>query len=93
MLPKLDGSGMYKFIYSKQSIKDSKNITKLGLGSKIYELLIIIRNNPFQNPPPYEKLKGSSNRYSRKINKQHRLVYEIYEENIIKIDRMWSHYE
>jgi len=84
---------MYSFVYSKQSIKDSKHIERADLGNKIYELLKIIQNNPFQNPPPFEKLKGNPNRYSRRINKQHRLVYEIYEENIIKIERMWTHYE
>jgi Txe/YoeB family toxin of toxin-antitoxin system len=65
------------------------------LKSKAQELLVIIKENPFQNPPPYEKIVGDlSGAYSRRINIQHRLVYEVrQEEKIIKVLRMWSHYE
>ena len=84
---------MYKLKYTSQSQKDAKKLKLVGLKRKVEKLLEIISTNPFQNPPPYEKLYGYPNRYSRRINKQHRLVYEIYEENIIKILSMWEHYE
>ncbi|MCK5783595.1 MAG: Txe/YoeB family addiction module toxin [Desulfobacterales bacterium] len=85
----------WEIVYTKQSQKDAKKLAASGLKTKTQKLLVVIRENPFQNPPPYEKLVGDlSGAYSRRINIQHRLVYQIYEdEHIVKIIRMWSHYE
>jgi len=83
---------MYKLKYSKRAQKDAILLKRAGLKSKADNLLKIIRDNPFQNPPFYEKMLGYSNVYSRRINKQHRIVYEVYEE-IIVIAKMWTHYE
>ena len=69
-----------------------QKIKQAGFINKVNELLNIIQNNPFQNPPPYEKMIGYLNVYSRRINKQHRLIYHICEDNI-RIVRMWTHYE
>jgi len=82
-------------VYAKHAQKDAQKLAASGLKSKAQELLAIIKVNPFQNPPPYEKLVGDlSGAYSRRINIQHRLVYEILqEEKIVKVLRMWSHYE
>jgi len=84
---------MYSLSLTKQAEKDAKKAESAGLKSKIAELLRIIRNNPFQNPPPYEKLQGYSSVYSRRINYHNRLVYEICEGDVVKIIRMWTHYE
>lgn len=85
----------WKLLYTKAAQKDAKNLTASGLKDKTLHLLHIIAGNPFQNPPPYEKLVGDlTGAYSRRINIQHRLVYQVLEaEKIIKILRMWSHYE
>ena len=83
---------IYTVILSNKALKDAKNIKRIGLRDNVDMLIQIIENNPFQNPPPYKKLKGFSNKYSRRINKQHRLVYEIIN-NMIIIDSMWTHYE
>lgn len=85
----------WKIIYTKQAQKDAQKISASGLKNKVQELLIIISENPFQNPPPYEKLVGDlAGAYSRRINIQHRLVYEVLaNEKIVKVLRMWSHYE
>ena len=83
---------IYNISLTKRAIKDAKRLKEIGLKDKSKKILDIIRNNPFQNPPQYEKLQGYDNRYSRRINKQHRLVYEI-DLDKIKILRMWSHYE
>ena len=84
----------WSLVYTKQSGKDAKKFKKFGLDEKVKKLLNIIKINSYQNPPIYEKLVGDLNRaYSRRINIQHRLVYEILEDiRIIKIIRMWSHY-
>jgi len=84
----------YKILYSKLALKDAKKLSSVNLAKKAKELIEIIRKNPFQNPPPYEKLVGNlSDSYSRRINIQHRLVYEVREEDkVIRIHRMWSHY-
>ncbi|HHI92158.1 MAG TPA: Txe/YoeB family addiction module toxin [Gammaproteobacteria bacterium] len=81
--------------YTKQTQKDAKKLSASGLKKKAQALLEIIKENPYQNPPPYEKLVGDlSGAYSRRINIQYRLVYQVYEEeNIIKVLRLWSHYE
>lgn len=85
----------YKLIYTKQAKKDAKKVASSGLKSKVEKLLDILREDPLQEYPPYEKLVGDlSGAYSRRINIQHRLVYQIYEkEKIVKVIRMWSHYE
>jgi len=81
--------------YTKQAQKDAKKLSQSGLKKKAQSLLEIISTNPYQNPPPYEKLVGDlSGAYSRRINIQHRLVYQVLEkENAIKVLRMWTHYE
>ncbi|MGP1440925.1 MAG: Txe/YoeB family addiction module toxin [Treponema sp.] len=86
---------MWNVIYSRQSIKDSKKIEQSNLKQTVKKLIEVIKNDPFQNPPPYEKLVGDlKGKYSRRINVQHRLVYEVFEkENIVRILRMWTHYE
>lgn len=86
---------MYKLVYTKQAQKDAKKAKLAGFKPKIEELLEIIKKNPFQSPPPYEKLLGDlTGAYSRRINIHHRLVYQVYEdEKIVKVIRMWTHYE
>ncbi|GAA6619270.1 Txe/YoeB family addiction module toxin [Scytonema sp. NUACC26] len=82
-------------VYTKQAQKDAKKLASSNLKEKAEELLAVLKENPFQNPPPYEKLVGDlSGAYSRRINIQHRLVYEVIEsEQVVKIIRMWTHYE
>ena len=81
--------------YTKQAQKDAKKISASGLKKKAQALLDVIKEDPYQNPPPYEKLVGDlSGAYSRRINIQHRLVYQVYEEErVIKVIRLWTHYE
>jgi len=85
----------WQIIYSKQSLKDAKRLRQAKLWNRADRLLQILKKDPFQNPPPFEKLsKELSGMYSRRINIQHRLVYQVFEkENLIRIARMWSHYE
>ncbi len=85
----------WKLVYTKQAQKDAKKIFASNLKAKVAELLEIIQGNPLQTPPPYEKLVGDlAGAYSRRINIQHRLVYEVIElERVIKVIRMWTHYE
>ena len=85
----------YKFVYTKQAKKDAKKAASSGLKSKIEDLLEIIEENPFEEYPPYEKLVGNlEGAYSRRINIQHRLVYQVYEkEKVVKVIRMWTHYD
>jgi len=85
----------WQLVYTKQAQKDAKKLVSSGLKEKAKELLRVIEINPYQNPPPYEKLVGDlAGAYSRRINIQHRLVYQVYEpENVIKILSMWTHYE
>lgn len=94
---------MYIIRFSKQADKDKKLLKRAGLDLKAKKLLNVIAENPFQSPPPYEGLVGNlSGYYSRRINIQHRLVYQIYDEPIvideveyqgtIKVIRMWTHY-
>jgi toxin YoeB len=82
-------------VYTKDAQKDAKNLNAAGLRGKAEFLLAILEKNPFQNPPPYEKLVGDlSGAYSRRINIQHRLVYQVLKsERIVKVIRMWTHYE
>lgn len=86
---------IWKLVYTKHAQKDAQNLAAAGLKTKAQSLLEILQNNPFQNPPPYEKLVGDlSGAYSRRINIQHRLVYQVLEaEHTVKVLRMWSHYE
>jgi len=86
---------MWEILYSKQAQSDAKNIRYSGLKSKVEELLSIIEHNPFAYPPEFEILKGRMKGFiSRKINKQHRLVYEVIDKDKrIKVLRMWTHYE
>jgi len=85
----------WEVVYAKHAQKDAQKLAASGLKAKAQELLAIIKENPFQNPPPYEKLVGDlSGAYSRRINIQHRLVYEVLtEQRTVKVLRMWSHYE
>lgn len=85
----------WEIVYTKQAQKDAKKLASAGLKKKAQNLLEILKENPYQNPPPYEKLVGDlSGAYSRRINIQHRLVYQVYkEEKIIKVIRLWTHYE
>lgn len=86
---------MYQAIFHKQALKDIEKLKQSKLDKKAKALVELIKKNPFQNPPPYEKLQGDlQGMYSRRLNIQHRLVYEVLEkEKIIKIYRFWSHYE
>ena len=85
----------WNLVYTKQAQKDAKKLAASNLKSKAEELLEILKENPYENPPPYEKLVGDlSGAYSRRINIQHRLLYEVIEsERTVKIIRMWTHYE
>lgn len=95
---------MYRIIYTKQAAKDIKNLKSCGLDKKARELIEMMKKNPFQNPPAYEKLVGNLLGYcSRRINIQHRIVFQVIEEpntheemdyeGYVKIIRMWTHYE
>lgn len=86
---------MYKIEYTKQAVKDIELIKNAKLDKKVKNLIDIIKNNPFEKYPPYEKLIGDlEGAYSRRINIHHRLVYMVFEEEkIVRILRMWTHYE
>lgn len=86
---------MYTIVYRKQVLKTIPKIKEIGLSNKVIQLIDVIRNNPYQNPPPYEKLLGDLNgAYSRRINNKHRLVYQVLEEEKkVRILSIWSHYE
>ena len=86
---------MWRIVFTKQAQKDAKKIAAGGLRPKAEKLLDILRENPYQTPPPFEKLLGDlSGAYSRRINIQHRLVYEVFtDEKVVKVIRMWTHYE
>jgi toxin YoeB len=85
----------WQLVFAKHAQKDAQKLATSGLKTKAQELLAIVKANPFQNPPPYEKLVGDlSGVYSRRINIQHRIVYEVQQsDKTIKVLRMWSHYE
>jgi Txe/YoeB family toxin of toxin-antitoxin system len=85
----------WRIVYTKQAQKDAKKVATAGLKPKAEKLLEILSKNPFQTPPPFEKLIGDlSGAYSRRINIQHRLVYQVLEEiRTVKVIRMWTHYE
>jgi toxin YoeB len=82
-------------VYARQAMKDAKKLAASGLKSKAQELLVVLANDPFQNPPPFEKLVGDlAGAYSRRINIQQRIVYEVFaKEKTIRVLRMWTHYE
>jgi toxin YoeB len=82
-------------VFAKHAQKDARKLAASGLKSKALALLDVLRDNPFQNPPPYEKLVGDLvGAYSRRINIRHRLVYQVMEaEHTVKVLRMWTHYE
>ena len=84
----------YKVTYSKQALKDAKKLSSASLDKKAKELIELLKNNPFQKPPPYEKLVGNlSGSFSRRINIKHRIVYEVIEdEKLVRVSRMWTHY-
>lgn len=85
----------WRVVYAKQALKDAKKLSAAGFKSKALELLELIAHDPFQVPPPYEKLVGDlDGAYSRRINIQHRLVYEVFKkEKTVRVLRMWTHYE
>ena len=85
----------WRLVFTKQALKDAKKIAQAGLKPQAERLLEILKENPFKNPPPYEKLVGDlSGAYSRRINIQHRLVYQVLEDiKTVKVIRMWTHYE
>ena len=85
----------WQIVLTKQAEKDTKKLASAGLKEKALSLLPVLRENPFQTPPPYEKLIGDlQGYYSRRINIQHRLVYQVFEaEKTVKVVRMWTHYE
>lgn len=86
---------MYRIVVAKQALKDFPHLTAAGLDKKAKALLELLKENPFQNPPSYEKLRGDmQGLYSRRINHKHRLVYQVDEETkTVKILSAWSHYE
>ena len=85
----------WKILYTKQGLKDKQKAIENGFGQQIDKLLELVKENPFSNYPPYEKLIGDLiGAYSRRINRQHRIVYQVYrEEYIVKVISMWTHYE
>ena len=86
---------MWRLVYTNQARRDARKISTAGFRQKVERLLGLLENDPFQTPPPFEKLMGDlSGAYSRRINIQHRLVYQIYgDERVVKVIRMWTHYE
>lgn len=85
----------WQLVYTRQAQKDAQKLASSGLKEKAKELLQIVASNPYQNPPPYEKLVGDlAGAYSRRINIQRRLVYQVFEdERVVKVLRLWTHYE
>jgi Txe/YoeB family toxin of toxin-antitoxin system len=86
---------IWKVVYAKQAQKDAKKLSTSGLKSKAEEIIDILKENPYQTPPSYEKLVGDlSGAYSRRLNIQHRIVYQVINaDKIVKVLRMWTHYE
>lgn len=85
----------WRVLFTKQAQKDAKKLSSAGLRSKAEQLLDILRENPYQTPPSFEKLLGDlSGAYSRRINIQHRLVYQVFDDKkVVKVIRLWTHYE
>jgi toxin YoeB len=84
----------WEIVFAKQALKDAQKLAASGLKSKAQELLTVLSTNPLQNPPPYEKLVGDlAGAYSRRINIQHHMVYEVFtKEGVVRVLRMWTHY-
>lgn len=85
----------WQLVFAKHALKDAKKLSAAGLRDKAQALLDVLAQDPFQNPPPYEKLVGDlEGAYSRRINIQHRVVYEVFrKERVVRVLRMWTHYE
>ncbi len=85
----------WRLVYTKQARKDAKKLAASGLKAKAQELLRVVENDPFQRPPPFERLVGDlEGSYSRRINIQHRIVYQVLpDEGVVKVLRLWTHYE
>ena len=85
---------MWRVVFTKQAQKDAKKLSAAGLRPKAEKLIEILRENPYQTPPPFERLLGDlSGAFSRRINIKHRLVYQILdEEKVVKVIRMWTHF-
>jgi toxin YoeB len=85
----------WRLVYTKQAQKDAKKIAASGLKAKAETIIQILRDNPYQTPPPFEKLVGDlAGAYSRRINIHHRLIYQVMnDEKVVKVIRMWTHYE
>ncbi len=85
----------WRLVYTKQANRDARKLNASGLKPKAQQILSIIADDPYQNPPPFEKLVGDlTGAYSRRINIQHRLVYQVLDDDrVVKVLRMWSHYE
>ena len=85
----------WQLVFAKQALKDAPKLSAAGLKPRAQTLLAILADDPFQNPPPYEKLVGDlAGAYSRRINIQHRLVYQVFSaEGKVRVLRMWTHYE
>lgn len=85
----------WEVVFAKHAVKDAKKLATSGLKQKAQGLLAVLANDPFQNPPPYEKLVGDlAGTYSRRINIQHRIVYEVFpKQSVVRVLRMWTHYE
>ena len=86
---------MWEIVFAKHAMKDAKKLAASDLKSKAQELLDVLASDPFQNPPPFEKLVGDlAGAYSRRVNIQHRIVYEVFaKQKIVRVLRMWTHYE
>lgn len=85
----------WRLVFTPKALEDARKIDKSGLKPKVEKLLNVLKDNPFKSPPKFEKLRGDlSGAFSRRINIKHRLIYQVYhQEKVIKIIRMWSHYE
>jgi Txe/YoeB family toxin of toxin-antitoxin system len=85
----------WQVVYSKAAVKDARKLAAAGLKEKAQALIEVLASDPFRNPPPFEKLVGDlEGAYSRRINIQHRLVYEVFKkERTVRVLRMWTHYE
>lgn len=85
----------WELAFSKQALKDAKKVKAAGLKPRVEELLALLQKDPFQNPPSFEKLVGDlAGAYSRRVNIQHRLVYEVFtKEGVVRVLRMWTQYE
>ena len=85
----------WRVVYAKQALKDAKKLSAGGLRPRAEQILDLLARDPFQNPPPYEKLVGDlAGAYSRRINIQHRIVYEVFmKQKTVRVLRMWTHYE